>query len=102
MNDRSGCVRAPGCRLTGKMTGDVDQVSYCASAITLDSTSVIALGGSSTGGVGVGAGGGAGGLSLARNLRICALIQLLVRGAFNTQRNMLELQLGRASSSAHT
>ena len=35
------CVH--GCRLTGKMTGAVDQVSDCASVITLVESSVITL-----------------------------------------------------------
>ena len=35
------CVH--GCRLTGKMTGAVDQVSDCASVITLNSISVMTL-----------------------------------------------------------
>ena len=42
------CVH--GCRLTGKMTGAVDQVSDCASVITLNSISVITLARRVTGG----------------------------------------------------
>ena len=44
MNDRCGCVRAHGYDLTGKMTGGGLHSVAWASAITLDSTSVIALG----------------------------------------------------------
>ena len=44
MNDRCGCVRAHGYDLTGKMTGGGLRSVAWASAITLDSTSVIALG----------------------------------------------------------
>ena len=43
MNDRCGCVRAHGYDLTGKMTGGGLHSVAWASAITLDSTSVIAL-----------------------------------------------------------
>ena len=43
MNDRCGCVRAHGYDLTGKMTGGGLRSVAWASAITLDSTSVIAL-----------------------------------------------------------
>ena len=38
-----GRVCVHGCRLTGKMTGAVDQVSDCASVITLVESSVITL-----------------------------------------------------------
>ena len=44
MNDRCGCVRAHGYDLTGKMTGGGLHSVAWASAIALDSTSVIALG----------------------------------------------------------
>eukprot|EP01044_Picomonas_judraskeda_P001338 COSAG03_NODE_79_length_14054_cov_53.206951_10_plen_65_part_00 len=43
MNDRCGCVRAHGYGLTGKMAGGGLHSVAWASAITLDSTSVIAL-----------------------------------------------------------